>query len=100
MKDGDRIYYDMTSGMKPYSFSMFIALAYAAKAARDISVEQLVYVSLYSGKTKDNNDAKPSIATIWDVTSLFTLNEIAGNVLPGQKASSDQMLDCIIGDED
>lgn len=100
LKDGDRIYYDMTSGMKPYSFSMFIALAYAAKAARDISVEQLVYVSLYSGKTKDNNDAKPSIATIWDVTSLFTLNEIAGNVLPGQKASSDQMLDCIIGDED
>ena len=100
LEDGDRIYYDMTGGMKPYSFSMFIAMAYAAKAARDISVEQLVYVSLYTGKTKEEQNAEPPVATLWDLTSLFTLNEIAGNVLPGQKASSDRMLECIIGDED
>ena len=100
LQEGDRVYYDMTGGMKPYSFSMFIAMAYAAKAARDISVEKVIYVSRYTGKTAKEVEAEPAVSTLWDLTSLFTLNEIAGNVLPGQKASSDQMLDFIIGNED
>lgn len=100
LEEGDRIYYDMTGGMKPYSFSMFIAMAYAAKAARDVTVEQLVYVSRYTGKGRGEKGAETAVATLWDLTSLFVLNEIAGNVMPGQKAGSDRMLDCIIGDED
>ena len=95
LKEGDAVYYDMTGGMKPYSFSMFIAMTYAAKAARDIRVEQVVYVSLYKGAGD-----KEDVCTIWDLSSLFTLNEIAGNVRPGQKESSDRVLSFIIGDED
>lgn len=99
-KEGDRIYYDMTYGMKPYTFAMFIAMAYAAKAAKDISVEQVLYVSLYTGSTADKEAGKPAIATLWDLTFLFTLNEIAGNVVSGQKDSSDKVFDFIISDED
>lgn len=99
-KEGDRIYYDMTYGMKPYSFAMFIAMAYAAKAAHDISVEQILYVSLYTGSSEDKNEEEPATATLWDLTFLFTLNEIAGNVAPGLKTSSDKVFNYIIGDED
>ena len=60
----------------------------------------MLYVSLYTGSTADKEAGKPAIATLWDLTFLFTLNEIAGNVVSGQKDSSDKVFDFIISDED
>ena len=91
IKDDDKIYADITFGIKPYTFSMFIAMAYAVRAAKNVSVETVVYALKYSGKSDRESNSK-----ICDLTSLFYLNEIAGQMRAGDKAKADRMLDFLI----
>lgn len=91
--DGDRIYADITFGMKPYSLSMFIALAYASKAAENVYVEEIIYAMKYSGTEIAE---KVNTSKIYDLTGLYHLNNIAGNAVNGQKNELDKLLNFII----
>lgn len=95
IKDDDRIYADITFGMKPYSLSMFIALAYASKAAENVYVDEIIYAMKYSGTEIAE---KVNTSKIYDLTGLYHLNNIAGNAVNGQKNELDKLLNFIIQD--
>ena len=92
LQDGDRIYADMTFGMKCYTLGMFIAMAYAAKAGVDVDVERMIYSEYYRG----NGEVEPA-SDIIDITSLFYINTMTSNAAPGQKKSMDNFLKLMIG---
>ena len=94
IQDEDKIYADITFGIKPYTFSMFIAMAYAVRAAKNVSVETVIYALKYSGKNEKEQNSK-----ICDLTSLFYLNEIAGQMRSGDKPAADRMLNFLISEE-
>lgn len=94
-KDEDVIYMDLTYGLKPYSIGLFIAASYAVKAAVNVRVETAVYAKKYTGQ---GNTEAITVSKIYDITSLFYLNEIAGNLHAGEKGSADKMLDLLISD--
>lgn len=95
LKDGDKIYADMTFGMKCYTIGMFIAMMYAVKACHDVDVEQMVYAQRYSGK-KDDPASKPT-SDIIDISSLFYISTIVSNAKPGEKKGMDEFLKFMIG---
>lgn len=94
--DGDRLYCDVTFGMKPYSISMFVALAYGAKACQDVDVETVMYSMKYNGTVPQSVEGGYIPATIYDITNLYYLNALASNAKPGQKESFDSMLGFIM----
>lgn len=96
-KDDDILFVDLTFGMKPYSISLFTAAAYAVRACKNVRVETIVYAQKYRGQSQVN---KIEQSKIYDITSLFFLNEIAGNLHPGEKASADRVLDILISDKE
>lgn len=93
LQEDDEIYADFTFGMKAYSLSMFIALAYAVKAAVNIELRCLLYAQKYTGT--DAADTKET-SELCDITSLFYLDAIAGNAKSGQKQVFDEVLNLII----
>lgn len=93
LQEEDEIYADFTFGMKAYSLSMFIALAYAVKAAVNIELRCLLYAQKYTGT--DAADTKKT-SELCDITSLFYLDAIAGNAKSGQKQALDEVMDMII----
>lgn len=93
LQEEDEIYADFTFGMKAYSLSMFIALAYAVKAAVNIELRCLLYAQKYTGT--DAADTKDT-SELCDITSLFYLDAIAGNAKTGQKQALDEVMDMII----
>lgn len=93
LQEENEIYADFTFGMKAYSLSMFIALAYAVKAAVNIELRCLLYAQKYTGT--DAADTKET-SELCDITSLFYLDAIAGNAKPGQKQALDEVMDMII----
>ena len=65
------------------------------KSAVNARVESVVYAQKYKGQ----GDAEATnVSKIYDITSLFYLNEIAGNLHAGEKGSADKMLDLLISD--
>lgn len=93
LQEDDEIFADFTFGMKAYSLSMFIALAYAVKAARNIDLRCLLYAEKYTGT--DVADEK-NTSELCDITSLFYLDSIAGNAHAGQKEAMDEVMQLII----
>ncbi len=93
IKDDDRLYADITFGIKPYSFSMFIAITYAVKAARNVSLETVIYARKYDGTEVPD---KVNTSKICDLTSLFSLNLLVSSAREGQKQGLDDLLDFII----
>lgn len=91
IKDNDLLFVDISFGMKCYSISMFIALAYATKAGTNIDIDTLIYAQRFSGNKDDG-----FISKIYDLTGLFSLNTLASNAKPGQKQGLDDLLDFII----
>ena len=87
IQDGDRLYADLTFGTKAFTFAVFIGLAYAAKAGRDVDMDTLVYAEMYRG-----DDGKPAYSKLMDITSLFYINSIVGDAVSGQKDSLDKLL--------
>ena len=96
LKDKDRLYLDVTFGLKPYSISMFIALTYAVKSAQDVKLEVMTYAQKYRG---ESDSEKTNVSKIYDITSLFYLNEMAANLHVGDKEHADKMLDILIPDK-
>lgn len=91
IQDNDQLYVDFSFGMKPYTISMFVAVAYAEKAARNVDVDTIIYAQKYSGSKVEG-----IISKVYDITGLFYLNAIAGNARPGQKHGLDKALGLII----
>lgn len=91
-QDGDRIYADMTFGMKCNTICSLIAMSYATKAGTDIDVERMVYAELYDGDIQGQE-----ISYIVDITSLFYINTLINNSHSGQKESIDGFLKFMIG---
>lgn len=102
INDNDQLFVDVTFGMKPYCISLFVAVAYAEKAARNVDVDTVIYAQKYSGfsraKTAEEKAKDPSKSRIYDITGLFYLNAIAGNAKSGQKHKLDKALDLLIND--
>ena len=92
-QDGDRIYADMTFGMKCNTICSLIAMSYAVKAGMDIDVERMVYSELYYGETKEETPTSDII----DITSIFYINTLVNNARSGQKTSIDNFLNFMIG---
>lgn len=92
-KDDDTLYMDITFGMKPYSFAMFIAASYAIKASMKADVGAVIYAQKFVGNVETEINC---VAKIYDLTGLFYLNELAGSAKPGEKNQIDKMLDFII----
>lgn len=91
--DNDKVYSDITFGIKPYTFSMFMAIAYAVKAAVNVDLETVIYSKMYDGRKK------PELADtseICDMTSLFYIASITNYFHPGQKQEVDKLLDIIM----
>ena len=93
IQDGDRLYADLTFGTKAFTFAVFIGLAYAAKAGRDVDMDTLVYAEMYRG-----DDGKPAYSKLMDITSLFYINSIVGDAVPGQKEDLNTLLSMFIRD--
>lgn len=93
LHEDDEVYADFTFGMKAYSLSMFIALAYVVKAAENINLRCLLYSQKFTGT--DNAENKKT-SELCDITSLFYLDAIAGNAKSGQKQALDEVMDMII----
>ena len=93
LQEDDEVYADFTFGMKAYSLSMFIALAYVVKAADNINLRCLLYSQKFTGT--DNAENKKT-SELCDITSLFYLDAIAGNAKSGQKQALDEVMDMII----
>ena len=91
IQDDDILFADITFGMKCYSISMFIAMAYAVKAGKNVYMDTIIYAQKFSGNKEDGITSK-----IYDLTGLFSLNTLASNARPGQKEGLDDLLDFII----
>ena len=96
LQDGDRLYADMTFGMKCNIICSFIAMTYAVKAGVDVNVERLVYAERYNGDRKLTLEKRPT-SDIIDITSLFYISTLVNNAHPGQKKSMDSFLKFMIG---
>ena len=93
-EDGDRIYADMTFGMKCNTICSLTAMSYAVKAGTDIDVERMVYAERYDGKK--GSGERPT-SDIIDITSIFYISTLVNNAHPGQKKSIDSFLKFMIG---
>lgn len=96
LQDGDRLYADVTFGMKCNIICSFIAMSYAVKAGVDVDVERLVYAERYNGDRKLTPEKRPT-SDIIDITSLFHISTLVNNAQPGQKKSIDSFLKFMIG---
>ena len=73
--------------------SMFVAMAYAAKVNEDVEVESVFYSMKYTGF---DDPTKINKSTIYDITTLFYLNAIAGDAPRGDRKGMDGLLNFII----
>lgn len=69
VEDGDELYADITYGSKPMPIILTMALQYAYRTKRDVSIECVVYGQV--SHFKETMDAR-----IFDVTALVQLDEI------------------------
>ena len=93
LKDNDLIYADITFGMKPYTLGMFTALNYIAKVSNNVRVEQISYAQKYNGAI-DTDKVEKSV--LYDLTTLFYLNKVTGNLSQGDRVSADKMLELLL----
>ena len=91
IQDGDRLYVDMTFGLRIYTLATFIAMNYVLKACRDVRLEAMVYGQHYRG-----HDEEPSSTDIVDVTALANINALVSDAKPGQKKELDKFLSFLI----
>ncbi len=91
IQDGDRLYVDMTYGLRIYTLATFIAINYVQKACRDVRIEAMVYGQAFRGQSK-----APSVVDIVDVTALANINALVSDAKPGQKKELDKFLSFLI----
>ncbi len=92
IQDGDRIYADMSYGLRIYTLATFIAISYALKAGLDVRLESMVYGQAFKGKERF-----PTAVDIVDITALAHINAVISDAKPGQKKDLDKFLSFLIG---
>ncbi len=94
-KDGDEIYADFTFGLKAYTLAMFTAMTYVVRSAQNIKMRCMMYSQKYTGSTQPGTQ---QTAELLDISSIYYINEIAGNSYSGQREGLDKIFDMIITD--
>lgn len=69
MDDGDELHACITFGSKPMPLMLTMALQYAYRVRRDVSIECVVYGQM-------DRSQSPAVARIYDVTALTKLDEL------------------------
>ena len=91
VEDGDELYADITYGSKPMPIVLTMALQYAYRTKKNVSIECVTYGQISHHKeTKD--------ATIYDVTALVQLDEIVRLMADGNISDPAGVIDLIIGE--
>ena len=89
--DGDDLYADITYGSKPMPIVLTMALQYAYRTKREVSIECVVYGQIsHHRETKD--------ARIYDVTALVQLDEIVRLVADCGVSNPAAAISLIIGE--
>ena len=96
IKDEDRLFADITFGMKPFCLSMFVALGYVVKACNNVVLDTVIYAQRFTGSESAEKSNK---SRIYDMTSLYFLNDISAKAQPGDKQALDTMLNFIMTEE-
>ncbi len=94
-EDGDEIYADFTFGLKAYTLAMFTAMTYVVRSSQNIKMRCMMYSQKYTGSTQIGAQ---QTAELLDISSIYYINEIAGNSYNGQRAGLDKIFDMIITD--
>jgi len=89
--DGDELYADITYGSKPMPIVLTMALQYAYRTKKNVSIECVTYGQI--SHHKETKDAK-----IYDVTALVQLDEIVRLMADGNVSDPASVIDRIIGE--
>lgn len=90
ISDNDVLFADITYGTKPTPIISLMALNYAVKLCKNSRVECVCY-----GEKDFLNDK----CRLFDVTSLFTMNEIMNNMAKAGVKEPQKLIEMIIGDD-
>ncbi len=93
--EGDEIYADFTFGLKAYTLAMFTAMTYVVRSSQNIKMRCMMYSQKYTGSTQLGAQ---QTAELLDISSIYYINEIAGNSYSGQRDGLDKLFDMIITD--
>ena len=93
LSDGDTLFMCVTFGQKPLTIIQFMTLNYAYKIRKNIEIGAVVY-----GRWNNSLVSKdPSV--IYDVTSLFLLNDVISNLSNIKAPNAEELIDRILSDE-
>ena len=88
-EDGDALYACLTFGNKPMPIAELMAIQYAYRVLRNVTIDCLIYGEF-------DHSSNPSVARVFDITALVQLDEIV-RVLADQKvAEPKKFLDRLI----
>lgn len=84
IEHGDQLYLDLTWGRKPYTMAEFMSVCYAARAAVECNIEEILYQQFFDGT--DIHCPK-----IYRMNELHTLWNLISTLHPGDKNQMDYM---------
>lgn len=88
LEPSDQLYLDITYGMKPYTLAQVAALCAMVKSCDQVTIEEICYKQLFKGS--DHN-----IARLFNLTELFSLNDLIFKLTPGDRNGLLRYLDII-----
>ena len=89
--EGDKVYACATYGTKPIPVVEMMALDYAYRVKKNVSVESVVY-----GKIDRRNKDK-IIAKLYNITALFFMSQIVGHLADQKVADPEKMIRNLLG---
>ena len=91
IEDGDTIHSCVTFGTKPIPIIEMMALDYAYKVKKNVTIGSVVYGKL-DRRVPDN-----IIARIYDITALFFMSQIVGHLSEMKNADPEKMIRKLLG---
>ncbi len=90
ISDGDTAFVDMTYGSKCQALILMMAMNYGYRACKDCTIECFVYGS------KDFRDGHPCGQRIYDITSLFLMDQIVNELAKGKNKNPMKAIESIL----
>lgn len=91
VEDGDTIHSCVTFGTKPIPIIEMMALDYAYRVKKDVTIGSVVYGKL------DRRDPENTSAKIYDITALFFMSQIVGHLAEMKTAEPEKMIRKVLG---
>ena len=91
VEDGDTIHSCVTFGTKPIPIIEMMALDYAYKVKKNVTIGSVVY-----GKI-DRRDPANTVARIYDITALFFMSQIVGHLSEMKTTEPEKMIRKLLG---